>query len=55
MTAQYGVASETDTALAFTARTSRLIEGFEVGYGSMGYGKNRKRKQFTQSKGRAWR
>lgn len=54
-TIPYDLAAETDEALAFVGFLIPPTEGFEVAYGDMGYGKNRKRRRHTTGQGRAWK
>lgn len=51
--AEYGIAAETDEAPAFEADTARIYEGFEVARGTMGYGRNRRQKDFATGQGRS--
>lgn len=52
---KYGIALESDQGLPFEASTARILEGFEVAHGSMGYGRNRRRKIFATGQGRSQR
>lgn len=52
---KYGIALESDQGLPFEASTARILEGFEVARGSMGYGRNRRRKIFATGQGRSQR